>query len=162
MQKLYQKNYPAVMAYIIKNRGNKEQAEDIYHEAFLSVWRNMQLEKFSPENENAFCAYLIRVARNKWIDHLRSGNFKYTVGLPDRIEDKAPDAEDIPEYEEHIVVVKQNFRKLGESCRNILTWFYYEKKSLREIAAEMQWTEATAKSNKYRCLQKLRELIIKE
>ncbi len=150
------------MTYIIKNRGNKEQAEDIYHEAFLSVWRNMQLEKFIPENENIFCAYLIRVARNKWIDYLRSGNFKYTVGMPEMEKYENHNFEEIHEHEEQIIVVKENFKKLGESCRNILKWFYYEKKSMREIAAEMDWTEATAKSNKYRCLQKLRELIIKE
>jgi DNA-directed RNA polymerase specialized sigma24 family protein len=32
---------------------------------------------------------------------------------------------------------------------------------LKEIAKDMGWTEATAKNNKYRCMEKLRSMINK-
>ncbi|HEY0040609.1 MAG TPA: hypothetical protein VGB71_08105, partial [Flavisolibacter sp.] len=58
-----------------------------------------------------------------------------------------------------LAAVRENFTKLGNNCRELLNRFYFQKESLRTIALAFQWTEATAKNNKYRCLQQLRELI---
>lgn len=56
-----------------------------------------------------------------------------------------------------IMKIKEQFKKLGSTCREVLIRFYYRKESLRLIAGHFDWSEATARNNKYRCLQQLRE-----
>ncbi len=47
---LYRHNYRKVENYILKNSGTAEHAKDIFQEAFLALWPNVQLNKFQPEN----------------------------------------------------------------------------------------------------------------
>ena len=52
--------------------------------------------------------------------------------------------------------LEKHFEKLGESCKKLLKLFYYQKASLKEIAASLNLTEKTAKNTKYRCMKSLR------
>lgn len=160
LKKFYKDNYPKIEKYVVNNNGTTEDAKDIYQEAFIAVWRNIQLEKFYPQNENALEGYLYRIAKNKWLDHLRSGHYKKTAAMN---ADSGDTAEALlpNEDEDYIADVKSQFKNLGENCREVLIRFYYKKESMRIIAEKFAWTEATAKNNKYRCLQRLRELLKK-
>ena len=53
LKNLYKDNYYKIEMYVLNNNGTSEDAKDIYQEAFIAVWRNIQLDKFYPENENA-------------------------------------------------------------------------------------------------------------
>lgn len=158
LNELYRKNFLTVQSFVIANNGSTEQAEDIYQEAFVAVWRKIQLEKFQPEDDKSFSAYLVRVAKNKWIDHLRSKQFKVTVAFEaEKYHDYTEEI--LPEENEYLNIVRIHFEELGDSCKDLLSRFYFKKDSLRKIAVYFKWTEATARNNKYRCLQKLRNLI---
>ena len=160
LKTFYQENYFKIEKYILNNNGSIEQAKDIYQEAFIAVWRNIQLDKFYPENENALPGYLYRIAKNKWLDYLRSGHYQKVVTLTESAD--STDDDELPEYDvKHIEAVKKHFEHLGDNCKEILKRFYYQKQSMRTIAARFEWTEATARNNKYRCLNKLRELLKK-
>lgn|GEM_PF-2738436 len=51
--------------------------------------------------------------------------------------------------------------KLGEGCCEVLLGFYYEKKSMQELAGEMGYaSEAVAKNKKANCLKTLREMVL--
>lgn len=159
LQQLYLANYPVVEKYVIQNSGSAEEAKDIFQEAFIAVWRNIQLEKFIPQTENSLNAYIFQVSRNKWISYLRSAVHKKTTALPEQLEDNIA-AEDLSSAEsDYLDAVVANFKKLGDNCREILKRFYYGKESLKHIAAGFNWTEATARNNKYRCIEKLRNLL---
>jgi RNA polymerase sigma factor (sigma-70 family) len=160
LKRLYQDHYATIEKYVLNNNGTTEDAKDIYQEAFIATWRNIQMDKFYPENENALGGYIYRIAKNKWLDHLRSGHYKKITRINDSTDDLPEDL--LPEEDiEYITEVKNKFKHLGENCREVLTRFYYKKESMRVIAEKFEWTEATAKNNKYRCLQRLRELLKK-
>src|SRR5690349_12147059 len=149
LKSIYTKNYRSVEQYIMKNNGSAEDARDIYQEAFIAAWRNVQLSRFIPAGENDYGAYLFTVARNKWIDHLRKLKSKRVVEL---VEDRMQDEENDDSFngDRYIEQVKLQFDRLGERCRELLSQFYFQKASLRKIAAQFSWTEASAKNNKYR------------
>ena len=158
LKALYKNNYHKIEAYILKNNGTEEQAKDIFQEAFVAVWRNIQLDKFQPENETAIDGYLYRIAKNKWMDHLRSSYYNKVVRMDDAHPDEEIDTV-APEENEYLILVRKHFQHLGENCKKILTRFYFHNQSLRKIGAAMGWSEATARNNKYRCINKLKELI---
>ena len=154
---LYAQNYPVLERYVLQNNGSEAEAKDIFQEAFIAVWRNIKLEKFTPGSEQEFQAYLFRVGKNKWISHLRSSGYKDTVRLS---ENEVEIEDDIDRDDSKLLqAVGENFKQLGANCRELLTQFYYRRQSLKIIANLFGWTEATARNNKYRCLEKLRTLL---
>jgi len=158
LKSLYKSGYSKVEKYVLNNKGSAEQAKDIYQEAFIAVWRNIQLDQFVPRNEAALSGYLHQVAKNKWIDYLRSAYHKNTLRAGDVAEGYEPIEELPEEQQEYINDIKNGFRQLGDNCKEILSRFYYRNETMRMIAEAMDWTEATARNNKYRCLERLREL----
>lgn len=158
IQQLYANNFDRVKLFVLRNNGTPRDARDIYQEAFLSAWRNIQLDKFTPRQEGALGAYIFQIARYKWLDHLRSLSYKNTVTLKSQHENLMTFEELDDITEKRLQLIKANFRTLGEGCQKLLTRFYYSNESMKTIAADMGWTEATAKNNKYRCMEKLRNL----
>ena len=156
---LYASNYPKVESFVVNNSGTSEQAKDIFQEAFIAVWRNIQLDRFHPQNGAGLDAYLFQIAKNKWMDYLRSGHYNKVVRM-DTTTLSASTDDETPAWEhDYLAAVKKHFVGLGDNCKKILTLYYYDNESMKQIADQMNWTEATAKNNKYRCIQKLKELI---
>ncbi|HEY8388120.1 MAG TPA: sigma-70 family RNA polymerase sigma factor [Parasegetibacter sp.] len=157
---LYLENFPKTEKYVLENNGSSEEARDVFQEAFIAVWRNIQANKFRPENETALSGYLYRIAKNKWLDYLRSGHYKRTTSMtetPDVYESQEDCLSE--DQEKYITKVKEQFRLLGDNCKELLTRFYYKQESLKKIADGFGWTEATARNNKYRCIQRLRAMM---
>ncbi|MEZ4859062.1 MAG: sigma-70 family RNA polymerase sigma factor [Flavobacteriaceae bacterium] len=164
LKQLYQNNYKKVETYILKNNGTMPQAKDIYQEAFIAVWQNIKEGKFTPHNESALQGYLYQIAKNKWTDELRSSRFKKTSSIEsfhqfseNEEESTSPFSE---EKEQNSALVEQAFRSMGTECKELLSKFYFEKKSMRDIAAFFGIEEASARNKKYRCIQQLKELVI--
>lgn len=153
---IYQKNYPKILQLVVANSGTPELSKDLYQEAFLTFWTNVRTGKFQPESETALFGYLYQIAKNKWMDVVRAKSFKQTTlteTLPERIEE---DADDRESYFEQLELA---LSQMGESCRELLTRFYFQRESLGTLAAHFGWTDATTKNNKYRCMEKLRNSI---
>ena len=122
LRSLYESNYHIVERFVLKNNGCIDEAKDIYQEAFIIMWRNIQLDKFYPKNENALDAYLCQIARNKWMDHLRSKLFKNKRPLGDlahKLSDDPVEEED----SRFIIDIKKNFEKLGKNCKEAISPF---------------------------------------
>lgn len=154
---IYQENFAKVRQLILKHNGDEEQAKDIYQEAFATLWMNIKNGKFKPENESAISGYLYKVAKNKWFDYLRSPGFKTSTSIESHQVNR-----EIIEDEEKEGLIQQieiAFKHLGDKCQALLKKFYYEKQSMEEIAYSFGWTPASARNNKYRCIQQLREKI---
>jgi len=160
LRALYKANYSKVEKYVLQNRGTSDQAKDIYQEAFISLWRSIQLERIEMAEEDSLERYLFRIAKNKWIDYLRSSSHRNTASMDLTL--LAVPAEEVVSEEENdsLAAIKTGFKHLGEICQEVLNKFYYGKEPLKEIADAMGWTEATARNNKYRCLQRLRKMLI--
>lgn len=156
---IYQKNFSKVHQMILSNSGTTEQAKDIYQDAFLTFWTSIKTGRFHPENESALSGYLYQISKNKWLDIVRSQAYKRTVFQDDFPE---PIEEESFEKETSLVRLEGAFSRLGDTCRELLTRFYYKKESLRSLAEYFGWTEATTKNSKYRCMEKLRSSLNSE
>ena len=156
---LYTVNFDAVARYVQKNNGSEEDAKDIYQEAFLAAWRNIQLEKLNDLNQQSLSAYIFQIAKFKWIDQLRSRKIRPSISLEEeKLNGIAAEFVNGDQHE-YLDLVKSGFKSLGQKCRDLLNRFYYQKQSIREIASVLNLTEPSAKNNKYRCLQELRTLV---
>tara|TARA_B100001146_G_scaffold225193_1_gene247544 strand:- start:23753 stop:24325 length:573 start_codon:yes stop_codon:yes gene_type:complete len=161
LKKIYTENYKKTEVFILKNSGSMQQAKDTYQEAFIAMWQNIKEGKFTPKNESAVQGYLYQIAKNKWLDVLRSSRFKKTVLVE---ETAAWEAQEQPfpesnEKEAQLAKVMEGFKQLGPDCRELLKKFYFEKLPLRTLATQFEIGEASVRNKKYRCIQQLRNLI---
>lgn len=157
LEALYNANYYKTASFVLANKGTEEEAKDIFQEAFLATWKNIQAGRFVPQKDTSVEAYLFQIARYKWYDHLKAAKKIQSVPVEDYLQQDEPYSE---EEDAYIQTVQQHFKKMGEPCKQVLKLFYFMKQSMASIATQFSWTEATAKNNKYRCLQRLRNLVV--
>lgn len=164
IKSIYVSNYRKIELLVLKNNGTKEHAKDVYQDAFIVTWNNIKNDKFIPQNETAIQGYLYTVAKNKWMDTLRSLRFKNTINSADFLFNTTDTDFDTLNDEtlkdEQLEKVMQAFGILGEPCKKLLSAFYFEKQSMNIIADNFNLDSASARNKKYRCMQKLRELAL--
>ncbi|REG83558.1 RNA polymerase sigma factor [Algoriphagus antarcticus] len=160
LRQIYEDGFPKVRKFVRANHGNDDEAKDIFQEAFLALWQNVKKGAFIPTNQTAIQGYLFQVAKNKWLDWVRSARFKRDQKHEDSFflnQSSEPLEESL---EDKYELVEQSFGKLGDDCQEILKSFYFLKKNMDEIATKFGWTPQTVKNNKYRCMEKLRKFVL--
>ena len=166
LKTLYVSNYPKIEIFILRNNGSKDNAKDIYQDAFLAVWQIIKQNKFIPQNESSINGYIYTIAKNKWLDVLRSQGYKKTIvasqlGYFEIKDEENNDIDDDILKDKRLEDVMLAFKHLGEACKSLLRKFYFEKKSMNLIAEELELDSASTRNKKYRCMQKLREIALK-
>lgn len=166
LKRIYTSNYPKIEALVLKNSGTKEHAKDIFQEAFLAVWQNVKQDKFVPKSESSINGYLYTIAKNKWMDVLRSQGYKKTITASQLSHFEVKDDEnngidDDILKDKRLEDIMLAFKNLGKACKRLLSMFYFEKKSMNLIAGELNLDSASTRNKKYRCMQKLRQIALK-
>jgi RNA polymerase sigma factor (sigma-70 family) len=153
---LYQQNQGRILNMVQNNNGNEDDARDIFQEGLIALWSNIEKERFQLTGKAKISTYLFTLCRNLWISKLRKQKKMFSLDDNPNM-DLADEVDDMEEEYERINKLEKSIQALGESCRQLLRLFYYKKSSLREIATAMGITEKTAKNNKYRCMQSLKQ-----
>lgn len=153
VRSIYTKHFPAVRHYVIQNNGSTDDAQDVFQEALTVLWLKAREDRLIPDSDPG--AFLFRVAKNKWLDVVRSAAHKHMkVVHDDRHSTLQTDAAD--DTEERIMRLRGIYEKLDDKCRTVLDRFYFERKDLGTIAAELGVEEESIRTIKYRCMMKLR------
>lgn len=158
LKRLYKKNFGKVRRYVMKNNGDTSAAKDIYQEAFVAMWRNIKNDKFFSEESSSVNGYLYQIAKNKWLDHLRSSRYKNTSSINKDLEADQPETIETDEKNRKIELLMESMSKMGERCQTLLKLFYFERRSFREIAEITGLDEASARNAKYRCQNQLKKI----
>lgn len=150
---LYKAHFPSVRNHIQRNSGTLNDAQDMFQEAMSVLWMRVKEGRLVPDADPG--GFLFRVAKNKWLDVVRSAAHKHMKVVHDeRVLDQRTDAAD--DIEERIQRLRGVYAKLDDKCRLVLDQFYFERKDLATIAANMGVEEESIRTIKYRCMMKLR------
>lgn len=155
---LYDRLYEKVQAYILRNKGDETEARDIFQESLLVLYKLAKQGRLT-EVENAE-AYLYTICRNRWLRHAQSRG--KTVEITENHHSIPVDEVTVTRIidQERQQLLDRLLQSLGEVCYKILIYFYYEKKSMKEILDFMPFkTEQVIKNKKSNCLKKMRALL---
>ena len=72
---LYAKHFPAIKQYVLQNSGTGNDAQDMFQEAMTVLWMSVKEGRLVPDADPG--GFLYRVAKNKWLDVVRSAAHKH-------------------------------------------------------------------------------------
>ncbi len=151
----YQRDFPYIKNFILKNNGTENDAKEIYQDAFMVVYQKIMDGRF--QATAAIKTFLFAVARNLWFKNLRDNK----LGITEDVEQlQIADVENTYDWEvdEQEKQVMAQISQLGLGCQKILELYYFHKKNLKAIAEEMGYkSEKNARNAKYKCMQQLRK-----
>jgi RNA polymerase sigma factor (sigma-70 family) len=155
------KQYAELVSFnVVTMGGSLQDGEDIFQETVVAFIELVRKEKF--RGESSIKTFLVAVARNLWFNELKrkkSGDQRAKVFVTNREHIENDVMEDINQREmkEQLLLLMTH---LGESCKKVLTLFYYENLSFDEITEKMGYeNQQVARNKKYKCMKELSDLI---
>jgi RNA polymerase sigma-70 factor (ECF subfamily) len=135
-----------------------DEAEDLTAETFLRAVRSA--ERYDPSRASAQ-TWLLTIARNVLIDHVRSVRARRHVGL-DQLRDLAVDAPSPEERmlrREAVAGVLEAMAQLSPEDREVLSLRFGGDLDIPEIAALLRVRAGTVRTRLWRALERLRERV---
>ncbi|MBX9853227.1 MAG: sigma-70 family RNA polymerase sigma factor [Cytophagaceae bacterium] len=157
LEALYKEVFPKVKK-IITDTDKGEEAKDIFQEALLIFYKQVIGNKFDEKYEVA--GFIYTIARNLWIN--RVNKKKRTVNMneeevPVSVETSVLDKMLMEDRKE---VIRKVFSKLGDKCRDLLTYTIFQDMSMEDVALRMEFNSANAATTAvFRCKQKLMAIV---
>jgi RNA polymerase sigma-70 factor, ECF subfamily len=131
---------------------NDEDAEDAVQEAILSAYANLD----SLREPEKFKSWILHILTNKCYDACRKK--RPTVDLSDVEEVLPASGTDCTEK----LNLWQAVQQLPEDLRSVITLFYYEDFSIRQICETLDLGQAAVKTRLFRGREKLKALLGEE
>ncbi len=156
---LYNSNRKAITAFVTRNSGTSDDAEDMLQEALVVLWERVRRGKFEPSAK--LSTFIFATVRNMWMRKLARMRRETPSEIdPERyVDDAFSPLEELMESET-TTGVQHALSRLGEPCRKLLLLFYWEELPFEAIAKELRFANAdTVKSKKYQCKKALEKLL---
>ncbi len=153
IKEIYSKLFPLVRAFVCSNKGNTDDAYDIFHDALLYI---IVGSKEGSLRIKAFKPYLMVVCKNLWKRKLKSRVIKSELNT---LEDTPTDLSlyffEQAAYDFYI----EKFQLLSANCKEVLA-HYFNGWSYEELLKELNYNSInTVRQRVFKCRSKLIQLI---
>lgn len=148
---LYKKYYRMMTKVVLSNSGTEEEAKDVYQEALLAFWQKASSGKLVLTSK--ISTYLYSICLNQW---------RKELDRKSRLSSEEVEGEEFQSHDdkERLRIVQECIGELGDVCREVLMYYYFDGMGMKEIAERMNFSNTdTAKTKKYKCKKKLDSLI---
>ena len=160
---VYKELFPMTRHLIINNSGTDQDAEDIFQDALVIVYKRIIDDELTLNS--SFKTFFYSVCRNIWLQRLGKWkernqefvDFESITSIPEHTQEEIYSIEN----KKH-KLYQLHFLNLSLDCQKVLQLFL-RKISLREIASIMGYTtEKYAKVRKFRCKEELKVRILND
>jgi len=157
---LYDRHSAAALATALRVVGDREEAEDVVHDAFVAVWR--KIDRFDADR-GSLRPWLMTVVRNRAIDRVRARRFN--VDVDDADERSLLRTGPNPTWDDAVRrasarEVRAALAQLPDEQRRAIELAYFEGYTYREVADLTGVPAGTANGRLRLALAKLREALI--
>jgi RNA polymerase sigma factor (sigma-70 family) len=150
---VYELYYSSVLNFVCANRGTETDAADIFHDGLIILRLNLNNGTF--RKESTIKTYVFGICKNLWLKELAKRN-RQRIPYEEMMAASSPDIN----YLINAEVVALLMPELKEDCRDMLTEYYFNKKSMAELKDIFKvGSIQAAKNKKERCLTYLTKLV---
>ena len=149
---LYTKNYRMMTKLIMKNSGTEDEAKDVFQEALIVFWQKIIKKELILTSK--ISTYIYSVCWNLW---------RKELDRKKRLSREEVEGSTVASHdsEEQIKVMRACVNSLGETCKKVLTYYYFDGLSMKEVAEKLGFANSdTAKTKKYKCKKELDKLVM--
>jgi RNA polymerase sigma-70 factor (ECF subfamily) len=155
-EKLVIKYKSLIYTLVFRIVDNNEDAEEVSQDVFIKAFKNLESFNF----KSKFATWLYRIAYNEAINKLKSGKkFSSLLEIKENVHEIPEEETDRYENIDKSYYVDIAMQNLSESERFIVTLFYYEDLSIKEISKITDFSIANIKVKLLRARQKLYDLL---
>ncbi len=163
-EQLIRKYDAKVLSLTYSMVGNREDAQDLYQEIFLRVYKSLSGFRFN----STFYTWMYRIVVNQCINFrkkrqreqlLSASKDDSGIDIFDRMESKTLTPEEALINSELSELINKAVDKLPEKQRMVFILRHYEGKKIAEIAEIMKCTDGTVKNYLFRTSEKLKKCL---
>ena len=144
---------PKINSYFIRNNLSNEQAEELTQEVLSIIWTKAKY--FNPK-KSKFITWTFTIARNKKIDFYRKN--KKSDANEDDIRNFLYENNNFNDYETESIISKIR-EELDENQQKLIKMSFFEQKSHKKIAEELEIPLGTVKSRIRSTLNKMQKIL---
>ena len=137
---------------------------EIFQESVIRLWNNIKIGKLTESTlTSSLAGYLYSIGRNVALEIFRREGIRFEKSVEEAEQNgAAPIAAGAFDNEtEREIAIRKAVYKMGEPCTPLLLLFYWDKLSCEDIAIQLSYKDAnSAKTQKYKCIQKLKAQFI--
>ncbi|WP_075341755.1 RNA polymerase sigma factor [Tenacibaculum agarivorans] len=160
IREIYDRIFPSVQSYIIKNGGSQEIAEDVFQKGLIQLMIRYRNEPFTING--SFKAYFFTVCRNIWRRELKNSKTKVTKDTFFELQNEEHELALLALEQERWELFNEKLEQISENCRQVLS-LYFKKKSYLEIKNIFNYnSESVVRQRVFKCKNKLIEIITKD
>lgn len=153
IKEIYSKMFPKIVSYIQKNKGKKDDALDVFHDALMYIIVTQKEKKYIILS---FEAYLFVICKNIWKKTLKNRVIKTDVVT---LEDKDVNLSTFILEQQCFDFYVAKFDLLSENCKDLLS-SYFNGSTYEDLLIEFSYaTINTVRQRIFKCRTKLSELI---
>lgn len=147
VQILYEQQFPGLLSFVRNNRGDFEDAKDLFQECLFYLFR--YVSKQGIEAVENFEAYFRGMYRNRWYLQLNKRSREIDLKQNFTVQ--------VEEDDLYYFVYLRAFEKLGTDCQKVLQ-YYIAGKNTEELALLLNTSVDYAKRKKYLCKENLKKI----
>jgi RNA polymerase sigma-70 factor (ECF subfamily) len=155
---LFELTFPSVYRYLYGRCGDATLAEDLTQDAYMRAMRAIGRSFTGASTE--FVAWMIRIARNRFLDHVKSGRVRWEVVVE---EIPVVLARGDPETEALNSVAGGDLRRalgnLTDEQQEIVLLRFFQGLAIAEVAQITGRTEGAVKALQFRALRALERIL---
>ena len=125
-------------------------AQEVTQDIFVKLWRAFP----AYDGRAAVSTWLYAIARNTCLSALRAQSYRQTMALNEAPEPSAP-----PPAMTSALDWERVLARLPDTQRHAITLFYFEERSITEVAAMLGVPEGTVKSQLHRARRALADML---
>lgn len=155
--KLYTESFPSIQRYIVRRGGSKQIAEDIFHNALVTLFVKLKNEELHIQSFNH---YLFTVCKNLWRRECSQNRVTNLPSTP--LMDEAVDLAKFSIEQKQWDLYQEKLKELSENCRKLLL-LSFKKIAYKEIVKIFNYaSETVARQRVFKCKSRLIKLIKKD
>ncbi len=159
MEQIYNEYRNEFIGWSVENHSISEQDALDHYQDTITIFFEKVMNGTLQEIESSVKTYLFGIGKNRILQQFQKENTRQR-----HEEDVSEHYRFLAEKEINEIYTKASqtasgmFSLLGDKCQEILKLFYFDKRSMTEIASLMNFkNEGVARTSKKRCLEKIRQ-----
>ncbi|MEW7280542.1 sigma-70 family RNA polymerase sigma factor [Aquimarina sp. 2201CG1-2-11] len=151
---IYKNFFPKVLKFVCENKGQCEDAEDVFQKALLQISARIKLKKLEVIH-STFEAYIFTSCKNLWRRELNKKKNRVTnLEVKELVSEESDMAYALLE-QERWELLREKLDGLSDNCKKILGLFF-KKVSYSEIVKQLSYSsEVVVRQRVFKCKAKL-------